>query len=366
MEIIGLIVEYNPFHNGHLYQINKIKEMYPNSLIILVLNGYFTERGEISYLTKEQKTKISLINGINIVVELPVVYGTQASDIFAYHSIRILNQLHITKLVFGSESNDINKIKKLAELQNDINFDTLVKEELKKGVNYPTALANALKSDNFNYLPNDLLAISYVKAINKINKNIEPITLLRTNPYHDVKSNDSIISAENIRSKLLSNEPIDKYTPVSSYINIPNYDTYFKLLKASIINNHHLNDILDANEGLDNRLINNIFKVNNLTDLINIIKTKRYTYNKINRLLIHLLLGLTEYDNKQLKQDYIHLLGFDKAGQKYLNSLKETNFIPNKKSLIYTYELKASQLYDLINNTNTYEFEYKNQPIIKK
>lgn len=340
--------------------------MYPNSLIILVLNGCFTERGEISYLTKEQKTKISLINGINIVVELPVVYGTQASDIFAYHSIRILNQLHITKLVFGSESNDINKIKKLAELQNDINFDTLVKEELKKGVNYPTALAKALKNDDFDYLPNDLLAISYVKAINKINKNIEPVTILRTNSYHDTKSNDKIISAENIRTKLLNNESVEKYTSASSYINIPNYDIYFKLLKSSILSNHHLNEILDANEGLDNRLIKNITKVNNLEDLINIIKTKRYTYNKINRLLVHILLGLTKSDNKSLEQDYIHLLGFDSFGKKYLNSLKETNFTPNKKSLVYKYELKASQLYDLINNTNTFEFEYKNQPIIKK
>jgi predicted nucleotidyltransferase len=366
VDIIGLIVEYNPFHNGHLYQINKIKEMYPNSLIILVLNGCFTERGEISYLTKEQKTKISLINGINIVVELPVVYGTQASDIFAYHSIRILNQLHITKLVFGSESNDINKIKKLAELQNDINFDTLVKEELKKGVNYPTALAKALKNDDFDYLPNDLLAISYVKAINKINKNIEPVTILRTNSYHDTKSNDEIISAENILTKLLNNESVEKYTSASSYINIPNYDIYFKLLKSSILSNHHLNEILDANEGLDNRLIKNITKVNNLEDLINIIKTKRYTYNKINRLLVHILLGLTKSDNKSLEQDYIHLLGFDSFGKKYLNSLKETNFTPNKKSLVYKYELKASQLYDLINNTNTSEFEYKNQPIIKK
>src|SRR5574344_615009 len=366
MEIIGLIVEYNPFQNGHLYTINKIKKMYPESIIILVLNGYFTERGEISYLTKEQKTKISLINGINIVVELPVVYGTQASDIFAYHSIRILNQLHITKLVFGRESNDINKIKKLAELQNDINFDTLVKEELKKGVNYPTALAKALKNDDFDYLPNDLLAISYVKAINKINKNIEPVTILRTNSYHDTKSNDEIISAENIRTKLLNNESVEKYTSASSYINIPNYDIYFKLLKSSILSNHHLYEILDANEGLDNRLINNITKVNNLEDLINIIKTKRYTYNKINRLLVHILIGLTKSDNKSLEQDYIHLLGFDSLGKKYLNSLKETNFTPNKKSLVYKYELKASQLYDLINNTNTFEFEYKNQPIIKK
>ena len=103
MNIIGLIAEYNPFHNGHIYQINKIKEMYPNSIIIVCLNGYFMERGEISYLSKEDKVKLCLDNNIDIVVELPFMYGTQSADTFAYQSIKILNELHIDTLVFGSE-----------------------------------------------------------------------------------------------------------------------------------------------------------------------------------------------------------------------------------------------------------------------
>lgn len=366
MEIIGLIAEYNPFHNGHLYQIEKIKEMYPDSIIILVLNGYFTQRGEISVLTKEEKAKISLINGINIIVELPVIYGTQSADIFAYQSIKILNELHINKLIFGSESNNISKIKEIALLQNDKNFDTKVKNLLKEGLNYPTAIATALNTKNFEFLPNDILGISYVKAINKINKDIEPITIKRTNSYHDTLSEDDIISAENIRGKLLKNESVNKYTPVADYIIIPNYEIYFKLLKTTIINNHHLKDILDANEGIENRLIKSINNVNNLNDLIETIKTKRYTYNKINRLLIHCLLGLTKEDNKNITNTYIHLLGFDNNGKKYLNSLRNINFTPDKKSIIYKYEIKAAIIYDIINNTNTYEFEHKNQPIIKK
>ena len=366
MEIIGLIAEYNPFHNGHIYQINKIKEMYPDSIIILILNGYFTERGEISFLTKEEKTKIALINGINIVVELPALYGTQAADIFAQQSLKILNQLHINKLIFGSESNDIKKIKEIAKKQENKNFDIRVKSLLKEGLNYPSAIANALDIKDFEFLPNDILGISYVKAINKINKKIEAITIKRTSSYHDNQSDEDIISAESIRNKLIIHDEVSKYTPIGDYIIIPNYDIYFKLLKTTIINNHHLKEILDVNEGIENRLIKTFNKVNNIDDLIEAIKTKRYTYNKINRLLIHILLGITKEDNKKSKVNYIHLLGFDSMGKKYLNSLKKINFNPDKKSIIYKYELKSSQIYDLINNTNTFEFEHKNQPIIKK
>lgn len=366
MEIIGLIAEYNPFHNGHLYQINKIKEMYPDSIIVLILNGYFTERGEISFLTKEEKTKISLIYGINIVVELPVIYGTQAADIFAYESIKILNQLHITKLIFGSESNNITKLKELAQIQDESDYFIKVKALLKDGLNYPTAMAKALNEQAITLLPNDLLGISYIKAINKINKKITPITIKRTSTYHDTSSCDEIISAENIREKILEHQEINKYTPISDYITIPNYDIYFKLLKTSIINNHYLNEILDASEGIENRLKKIINDTNNIDDLLEKVKTKRYTYNKINRLFIHILLGITKQDNKKSQLDYIHLLGFDQRGKQYLNTLKNINFTLDKKSIIYKYEIKASQIYDLINNTNTYEFEHKNQPIIKK
>ena len=107
MNIIGVIAEYNPFHNGHKYHIETIKKIYPDSLIVCVLNGYFMQRGEISVLTKEDKTRIALENDIDIVVELPFIYGTQASDIFAYNSVKILNEFKVDHIIFGSETNNI-------------------------------------------------------------------------------------------------------------------------------------------------------------------------------------------------------------------------------------------------------------------
>ena len=172
MEIIGIIAEYNPFHNGHIYHINKIKEMYPDSILILVLNGYFLERGEISLLTKENKAKIALDYGVNIVLELPFIYGTQSADTFANMSIKLLNKLNVNKIIFGSECADITILEKLADTQLEPEFGKKVKAYLDEGINYPTALAKATNID-FEYKPNDLLGISYIKAIkeNKFNIN---------------------------------------------------------------------------------------------------------------------------------------------------------------------------------------------------
>lgn len=369
MEKIGIICEYNPFHNGHLYHIKKIKELYPDSLIILVLNGYFLERGEISIQSKEDKTKLALEHGIDIVVELPVIFGTQSADTFAEKSIEILNNFGITKVIFGSESNNINTITEIAKLELDSKFDQTVKTYLDEGINYPTALAKALNI-NFTFNPNDLLGISYTKTILKNGFNIEPIAIKRTNNYHDISSNDTIVSASNIREKLKQNEDISKYLPITSRekIVIPNEITFFKLIKAKIMTDNNLEIYLDVDEGIEYRLKEWIVKTNNLDEFIKKIKTKRYTYNKIKRMLIHILIGLKKTD-AHLPLDYIKILGFNNSGQKYLNSIKENILIPttiNKDSIVYKYELTSSLIYDLLNNTNTYKYELKNKPIIFK
>lgn len=366
MEVIGIICEYNPFHNGHLYHIKKIKELYPNSLIILVLNGYFLERGEISILSKEAKTKIALAHGVDIILELPVIYGTQSADTFASISLKILNNFHVNKIIFGSESNEIEKIKEIASKQLDEEYNKLVKEYLDNGLNYPTALAKALNID-FEFLPNDLLGISYTKAIIQNNYNIEPITIKRTSAYHDTSSNDHIVSASNIREKIKNNEDISKYIPINikDFINNTNYENYFKLLKYKINTDNYLNEYLDVDEGIEYRLLEYINKPKNIDEFINNIKTKRYTYNKLNRMFIHILLSFLKTDNIDI--EYIKILGFNSNGKKYLNSIKENLEIPtsiNKDSIQYKYEIKASIIYDLINNTNTYEFEQRNKPII--
>ena len=359
MNIIGLIAEYNPLHNGHIYQIKEIKKMYPDSLIILCLGSYFTERGDIGILSKEEKIKISLEYGIDLVVELPIMYTVQSADIFAYQSIKILNYLGIDTLVFGSESNNLNLLKELANKQDDIKYQEKVKEYLDKGCNYPSALAKALEVD-FEFKANDLLGISYLKAINKINKNIDVQTIKRTNEYLDTQSNDIIVSASNIRKRFFNEEDVSKFTPCSKVLVKPDYDLYFKMLKLKIMTSRDLNSYLDVSEGIDNLLKKVIMESHSLEELILKIKTKRYTYNRLNRMFLHIVLGIKKDYPDEV---YLRILGFNKKGQEYIkfNNIKE-NY---KNTDSYSLELKGSYLYDMLTNKNTYQYEIKNQPIIK-
>lgn len=366
MKTIGIIAEYNPFHNGHLEHIKKIKELEKDSLIILVLNGYFLQRGEISLLTKEDKTRIALNNNIDLVVELPFIYGTQSADIFALNAIKILDSLSVDEIIFGSESNNIELLDKIATIElYDQDYQILLKKYLGLGYNYPTSLAKALNiKEDFNH-PNDLLGISYIKAIKTVNSNIIPRTIKRTSDYHDIESNEDIVSASNIREKLRKKEDISKYVPKEVLPLIKSPKSYFELIKYKILTEKDLSVFLTVDEGIENRLKKAILESNNLEELIEKVKTKRYTYNKINRMFIHILIGLTKEDNYNSTLDYIKVLGFNDKGKKYLNRVKKESRIPitvDRKSFIYEYEIKASYIYDLLTNQNTKDFEIKNKP----
>ncbi len=366
MKIIGIIAEYNPFHNGHKYHIDEIKKMYKNSLIILVLNGYFTQRGEVSILSKEDKVKIALENKVDIVLEHPFLYSSNSADIFAESAVSILNHLKVDTIVFGSESNDTNKLILSAKKMMDNLANEKIKSFLKKGFSYPVSLAKANKIDIT--LPNDLLGVSYIKAILKNNYNITPITIKRTNSYHDLKSNDEIISASNIREKFKNNINVDKHTNYSSYFNNINDELLFDLIKTKIITDNNLSTYLSVDEGLDFKLKKEIINASNLNDLIMLVKSKRYTYNRIRRMLIHILLGIKKERNLDI--NYVKVLGFNKKGSSYLRKIKKDNdFLINRKIdssfEAENFELNASLIYDLLCNTNTYKYEIKNKPIIK-
>lgn len=369
MEIIGLIAEYNPFHNGHLYQINKIKELYPDSIIILVLNGYFLERGIISIETKEEKTRLALKFGVDIVIELPFIFGTNSSDIFANMSLELLNALNIDTLIFGSESDDLEKLKKAAEFQNTLEFSRKVKAYLDQGINYPTALNKANIIDIKE--PNDLLGLSYIKTIINNNYNINPISIKRTNDYHDNKSNDTIVSSTNIRNRLKEGKKIDDYIPEGNIVSI-NEDLFFNLLKYKIITDKSLDSYLTVDEGIHYRLKKVINEVNSLDELIKKIKSKRYTYNRIMRMFIHILVGLTKIDKENIQHnEYIHVLGFSENGSKYLNTIKKELTIPlvtkitSVDSVIKDYELTSAKLYSLLTNVDVMKYEFSNKPIKK-
>ena len=367
MQIIGIICEYNPFHNGHLYHINEIKKKYPHSLLILCLNGYFLQRGEVSLLTKEAKTKIALENNVDIVIELPVLYGCQSADTFAQKSIELLNALKVEKIIFGSETNDLSYLKDIAQKQQNLTKEALQKE-LKKGISYPKSLTNALNLTKIG--SNDLLGISYCKTILNNHYNLKLETIQRTNDYLDTTLDTPIISAQNIRFKLKNNLNISSYLPQNSLNSLVtiSYPTLFNYLKYHILVSDHLNEILDVTEGMDYKLKKEINNCENYEQLLNCLQSKRYSQNRLTRLLIHLFLGIKKED-VSCPLSYIKILGFNTQGQKYLNENRQNFLLPtkvDKNSFLYHLELKASLLYDLITSQQTYLFEKKNCPIYMK
>ena len=375
-KVVGIVAEYNPFHNGHKYQIEKIREKYKDATIIVVCSSSFTQRGDTSILNKFDKAKVALNNGVNLVVELPYVYSTQSSDIFASAAIKILNYLKVDTICFGTERDSVGDIKKCAITQLDEpKYNEIVREELELGVNYPTALNKALKKliDIEITEPNDLLALSYVKEIIKNQYNIEIFNIKRTNDFHDIDSNEMIVSASNIRNKLINNIDIKGKVPNDVYKilkNIKFNNKYFEFLKYKINSENDLEKYLDVDEGLSTRIRNSIDKSNSLDELIQNIKTKRYTYNKISRMLNHILCSFTKDERDKTKDiEYIRILGFDEVGQKHLNSIKDNMDIKilNKFDTSYKaleIEKRVSGIYSMI-ISDIMDKEIKNIPVKK-
>lgn len=379
MHKIGIICEYNPFHNGHLYQIKKIKETYKDSLIIVCLSSCFMQRGEASILNKWDKTRLAIESGVDLVLELPFAFATQYQDIFAKGALTILNHLKIDTLVFGSECNDIELLKNLASVQlKDESYNYLVKRYLDLGLNYPTSLSKALfditgvKLDK----PNDLLALAYIKEIIKNNYDIKPFSIRRTSDYHNSNLDSDIVSASTIRKLLKDGVNVNNYLPynIYDYLSEIDEDKYFALLKYQIINNIDcLDKFQTVDEGIENRIIKYINMVNSKEELILKVKSKRYTYNKINRMFTHILTNFTKEDAKDLEIEYLRVLGFNTRGKNYLNKIKKdigipiiNKYIPNMyKSL--DIEFRVSLIYSLILKDKGDDFlkrEYRNKPVI--
>ena len=373
MASVGIIAEYNPFHNGHLYHLKKIKELYKDDTIVLVLSGNFTQRGEPSIIDKWKKTEIAKKAGIDLIIELPFVFATQSADFFSYGAITILEKLKVEKLVFGSESDNIEDLTTIAktQLENE-DFDKLVKIYSKFGENYPTAISKAIEdlTEKKVNAPNDLLGVSYIKTILKNNYKIKPVVIKRTNDYNSTDI-EEISSATAIRKALKDNIDIEKAIPayVTPYLqNLHYIDDYFQLLKYKIITEDNLSKYQTVDEGIEGKLKKEILNSTNYDDLINRVKSKRYTYNKISRMLLHILIGLTKEDAKSMKEiEYIRILGFSNKGQAYLNSIKKdidievlSKFKRNSSKMLEL-ELKTTTIYSLTENNNTLiEEEYKN------
>ncbi len=375
MKVIGIVTEYNPFHNGHLYQINKIKEMFPDSLIIIAMSSHYTQRGEISIMNKWNKTQLALQNKVDIVLEIPFVFTNQSADTFAYAALKLLSKMKIDALVFGSESANKDKLYKASIVQiNNKDFDEKVKSYMMKGENYPTSLYKAtldltaidIKGSN------DILAISYIKEIIKNNYKIDILPIKRTNEFKSLEEENSILSAYAIRERIKNNKEVNRFAPydLNKYIENINYDKLFNILKYKIVSEkNELTKYNLVDEGIEKRLYESALKSNNLSELIENTKTKRFTYNRINRILINIFTNSTKEKLSSFKVlEYIRVLGLSKNGQDYLNKIKKYIDLPLytkfERNNMLLEEFKVTNLYDLISNNNLREREIKEHVIL--
>ena len=354
--VVGLIVEYNPFHNGHLHHIQEIDRLFEDNIKIAVMSGDYVQRGEPSLINKFEKIKIALSQGIDIVIELPAFYSTQSAEIFAKSSVNLLNKLSCSHIVFGSESNDLEKLKRIATIFMTKEFELSLREFLAEGLSYPTAFSKALFDEKLG--SNDILALEYLKAIKAINPKIEAYCIKRekTGYYDDEK--DNFASATHIRKILLdyNKKKEDKLNKIKNLVPEFSYkileenfgvfsclSDFYDLIKYNIIKNHsNLKNIQDLEVGLENRLYKYSLENSNFDEFFNNILTKRLTISRLQRILLHSLFNLTETITEKVKNKipFVKILGFSTKGQEYLNYLKKSDNYSERKILTSNRNLK--------------------------
>lgn len=380
MESVGIIAEYNPFHNGHFYHIQKIKEKYPNATLVLVVAGNFTQRGEMAIIDKWKKKEIALKAGIDLVIELPFAFATQSADFFSYGAITILEKMHVDRVIFGSESDSLEELTLIAKTQvENEDFDHLVKVYSKLGANYPTALSNAIFDLTGKKIiaPNDLLGISYIKTIIQNNYHIKAETIERISDFHSTILSP-ICSATAIREALIKGEEIKSYVPSFTYpylqdaLHFPNDS--FPYLKYKVLTEDNLDQYHMVEEGIGQKIKKEILYASCYEELISRIKSKRYTYNRLQRTLNAILCNFTKEKAAGFKNiSYIRILGFNEKGRLYLSQIKKEVDVPiiskmsKNKDPMLAFELETTKIYALslpyLEQIKLVESEYKNKLI---
>ena len=364
--VLGIIAEYNPFHNGHLYQIEEARRQTSAEYVVAIISGNFAQRGNTSLVNKWIKTEMALKNGVDIVIELPTVYSISSAENFAEGAIKILDSLKIVDtLCFGTETPDFAALNNIANvLHNEPKeYISILNHELGKGVSYPKARENALMmylNDIKRYAnilsgPNNILAIEYLKALKRLKSNMRPMSIQRKKVYYnDEKIVDEFASSTAIR-KLVSRGQYDelrKVMPTSSYmllkeeikkgnivIDIVKFEKeiLYNLRKMSV---EEIAELQDVTEGLEHTIKNAANSCNNIIDLINIIKSKRYTQTRIQRILLYALLGITKKDVQNSKKimPYTRVLGFNKKGRALLSEVCNANHKINVITAVKKFE----------------------------
>lgn len=352
-KVLGIIAEYNPFHNGHLHHLELSKKITGAEYTIAIISGNFTQRGDTSIIDKWTKAKITLENGVDLVIELPTLYSVSSAENFADGAIKILNSLGIVDFIsFGSECNDIEVLNDIANILHyePKDYKKILAEELKTGISYPSARQNALQKylqNDSKYLhvlkaPNNILGIEYLKALKKNKSDIIPITIQREAVDYSSKFvRNNIASSTALRDIIQNNRlelykkvlPISSYNIVQDQIRDKQIVTNLAIFEKQIIYNirnmsiEELKNIPDVSEGLENALKNAANSTNTLSELINIVQSKRYTRTRIQRILVYILLKITKQDMQTSKKilPYVRILGFNNIGKGLISEIYKNN-----------------------------------------
>ncbi|MGL5642972.1 MAG: nucleotidyltransferase [Paraclostridium sp.] len=408
MKIVGLVVEYNPFHNGHLYHLKKSLEITNSTHSIAVMSGNFLQRGEPALFDKYKRAEMAVSNGVDLVVELPTLYACQSAEIFTHGAVTLLNSLNcIDSICFGSEEGNVDTLIKISRILVDEpdEFKSILKKNLDDGILFATARSKALyaylsknnaldvsedKLNNILSSSNNILGIEYIKSLIKHKSSIKPHTITRIQAdYNSEAIESNICSATAIRKTLATENNLDTihsvvpqktFNLISDSINNnfnPMFDEYyFDTIREIVVRDlDKLNSYFDVNEGIENKIYKSIFTSSNLCELHQLVKSKRYTLTKIKRILNNILLGITKEDMNSVKNldtlPYVRILAFNDKGReiikkiklssdiKIINKFSNINFENNSVfETLIKYDVKATNMYNIP--------YYKNNKILLK
>ena len=392
-KVLGIIAEYNPFHNGHLLHLEKSKKICDAQYSVCVMSGNFVQRGNTSIVNKWIRAEMALKSGVDLVLELPTVYSISSAENFAEGAIKLLNSLKIVDTIsFGSENSDINVLNRISSVLHEEpkQYLEFLNSESKKGLSFPKARENAIllylndkKYLNILNQPNNTLPIEYLKALKKYKSHISPISVKREKVFYN--SNcivDEYASATAIRNMIINEQfnDIRKVVPASSYnllmneieeghlvIDISKFEKEI-LYAIRRLSADDIKNFPEVTEGLENAIKNASNSCNNLSELINMIKSKRYTHTRIQRILLYILLNITKKDMYLSRKNipYARILGYSPQGKELISEIYKANpkitlitsvknFLDSSNNKTYKYMLNKDIL-----ATNIYTLAYSN------
>ena len=384
MQVSAIICEYNPFHTGHKYQIDSIRENIEDVAIVCVMSGDFVQRGDVAIIDKHTRAKIAVENGADLVLQLPAFFSTQVAEIFARGGVSLINLLGcVDFLCFGSESGDIEKLYERANTDKD---KDILRQSLKAGNSFASSY---FTSESMINMSNDILATEYIRALQGVKSDIRPYAIKRQGAnYNDKALNENFSSATAIRESLKKGDisKIESFIPsgAKNYFDIIKFDEdFFELIKYAILSKKdRLGEVFEIGEGLENRILSKIEESKDMEDLIKNIKSKRYTYTRIRRILFNILLDIKKTDIEEIKRrnfylPYVRVLAFNNRGREVLKEIKKIGNIKiiNKvanhnvqdayEKMLFEKDILATKIYN-ISKKSRYSDDYRATPIYVK